>query len=173
MGRDHTISANAKGFVRYYRDPGRNPDKKYIGVVFEQHEQLPRARDAPRRRRLGLNAVVMEKPEIPEGEELAETVLLSGTHADEAKAIETTAPGIKPQLSLRQGFQYRESNWSIGRTAERRGISVEPYDPKNRWAAWRRRAKRKERAIEFAKLKKSTKQNKGKNKKKAGNRQRE
>src|SRR5687768_12904031 len=34
MGRDHTIHAMATGYVKYYRDPARHPDRKYIGVVF-------------------------------------------------------------------------------------------------------------------------------------------
>jgi ribosomal protein L27 len=59
-GRDHTISALEKGFVRYYRDPARHPTRKYIGVVFDQADKLPRPPGSPRRRRLGLVAVPME-----------------------------------------------------------------------------------------------------------------
>lgn len=58
-GRDHTISALEAGFVRYYRDPARHPMRKYIGVVFDQTDKLPRSPGAPRRRRLGLEAVPM------------------------------------------------------------------------------------------------------------------
>ena len=31
MGRDFTIHSMATGYVKYYRDPEKHPDRKYIG----------------------------------------------------------------------------------------------------------------------------------------------
>jgi large subunit ribosomal protein L27 len=80
------------------------------------------------------------------------------------------APGAMPANSLRQGFQYRESNWSIGRIAERKGVQVVPFDKGNRWSRWRRAVTKKKRAREMQKIKKNTKNTKkGNKKKKQGN----
>ncbi|CCC13881.1 hypothetical protein SMACR_07950 [Sordaria macrospora] len=57
MGRDHTIHAAVAGYVKYYRDPARHPDRQYIGVVFNRNDKLPYRQDAPRKRKLGLVAV--------------------------------------------------------------------------------------------------------------------
>lgn len=35
----------------------------------------------------------------------------------------------------------RETNWSIGRIAERKGIKVREFDRSDRWLAWRKRSK--------------------------------
>ncbi|KAH9945884.1 ribosomal L27 protein-domain-containing protein [Epithele typhae] len=42
MGRDHTLYATVPGFVRFYRVPGSRKDTKYIGVVTNKAEKLPR-----------------------------------------------------------------------------------------------------------------------------------
>ena len=57
MGRDHTIHAAVAGYVKYYRDPHRHPDRKYIGVAFNREDKLPYPPGTPRRRKLGLVAV--------------------------------------------------------------------------------------------------------------------
>ncbi|CAK7270228.1 hypothetical protein SEPCBS57363_003999 [Sporothrix epigloea] len=57
LGRDHTIHAAVAGYVKYYRDPQRHPDRKYIGITFERNDTLPHSTSAPRKRRLGLVAV--------------------------------------------------------------------------------------------------------------------
>ena len=138
MGRDHTISALQKGFVRYYRDPDRHPDRKYIGVVFEQYERLPRPANAPRRRRLGMDAVLMKEPE-KENTQLTETITSTQEAAmGGASYGKRVMPGEKPILRLRDNYSYRESNTSIGRTAERAGVKIKEFKPRNRWLAWRK-----------------------------------
>ncbi|CAK7274663.1 hypothetical protein SEPCBS119000_006287 [Sporothrix epigloea] len=57
LGRDHTIHAAVAGYVKYYRDPQRHPDRKYIGITFERNDVLPYSPSAPRKRRLGLVAI--------------------------------------------------------------------------------------------------------------------
>ena len=158
MGRDHTISALVKGYVRYYRDPEKHPSRKYIGVVFEQHETLPRGRNAARRRRLGRDAVVMKAAEVDEGHVFQEEGLLDEI---EGAVVEDIAKGAasrtKPQLTLGDGYQYRESNTEIGRAAERAGIYVKPFKPRNRWLAWRLREARKVRSAEKRSLRRKKK----------------
>jgi large subunit ribosomal protein L27 len=159
MGRDHTISAAAKGYVRYYKDPERHPTRKYIGVVFEQHETLPRGRNAARRRKLNMEAVIMpEVQQETEGEQLQEDALAHEVDASVVSAIaEDAAPGTKPHLTLRDGYQYRESNTSIGRSAEKAGIKIKQYKPNDRWLAWRLRNERRQRAIVHRSLRRKTK----------------
>jgi hypothetical protein len=43
---------------------------------------------------------------------------------------------------------YRESNWEIGRAAERAGVKVKEFKPRDRWEAWRKRNVRKAAAAE-------------------------
>jgi protein phosphatase inhibitor 2 len=57
LGRDHTIHAAVAGYVKYYRDPARHPDRQYIGVVFSKDDKLPYPPNSPRVRRLGMVAV--------------------------------------------------------------------------------------------------------------------
>ena len=53
----------------------------------------------------------------------------------------------KPDTAVRQGYQVRESNWSIGRTVEMEGLGVRDYKPNDRWLAWRKRTEgKKQRA---------------------------
>lgn len=149
MGRDHTISALVKGYVRYYKDPEKNPDRKYIGVVFEQHESLPRGRNSSRRRRLGMDASLMEEPVVSDGTRLLEGVLAEEVDKTLVQSVaDGAAPGSKPQLTLRSAYQYRESNTSIGRTAERANVKVRAWSAKDRWQAWRKRNIRKAKAAE-------------------------
>lgn len=42
MGRDHTIYAMVPGYVRFYKIPGMRKDRKYVGVVLNRGEKLPR-----------------------------------------------------------------------------------------------------------------------------------
>lgn len=64
MGRDHTIHAAVAGYVKYYRDPQRHPDRQYIGVVFNRNDKLPYPQDAPRKRKLGLVAMPRKVEEV-------------------------------------------------------------------------------------------------------------
>jgi len=42
MGRDHTIYAVTPGFVRFFRTKRLRGERKYVGVVLERGERLPR-----------------------------------------------------------------------------------------------------------------------------------
>ena len=154
MGRDHTIFALQKGFVRYYRDPERHKERKYIGVVLEQGMALPRGRNGSRWRRLGMVGVPIEEAEVEEAgaEEAAdgplwkkgeEGVVVAGSQVKGANLL-----GTKPHLELKKNYMYRESNWSIGRAAERAGVKVPEYDPKDRFLAWRKTQARRARNAE-------------------------
>lgn len=193
MGKDHTIFALEKGFVKYYRDPERGRGKKrgsggdggrkFIGVVFERGMSLPRGRGERRRRRLGMEEVVVGVEGEMGGEESGSgdgevDVDVDGGNAMTMKAKTTTLPptktntntatataratvtGFQPRtqaemqtailqqsdLQMRAGYMYRESNWSIGRAAERAGVKFRMYEPKDRFRAWRKTTARKARA---------------------------
>lgn len=162
QGRDHTIHAAQPGYVRYYRDPARHPDRKYIGIVFEKTQQLPAPANAVRRRKLGMLAYQI--PETYAKQESAD--LLTGPQTglpgnadmgtakpstireepNESRGIKTvykTASGeaVDTRLTLRPGYQYRQANWEIGRAAERSKAAqmVKPFVPGDRFAAWRKR----------------------------------
>ena len=122
IGRDHTIFAKEKGYVLYYRDEERHPDRKYIGVVFERGMTLPRARNEARRRRLGLVG------RLRRGEE------------EEEEQRDRAAP-VEPKLG--KGYMYRLGNWEIGRAAERAKVKAPFYRPGNRFAALRKRKARR------------------------------
>ena len=47
------------------------------------------------------------------------------------------------KLTLRPGYMYRESNWEIGRAAERAGVKVKEFKPRDRWTAWKKTTVRK------------------------------
>lgn len=42
MGRDHTIYALVPGFVRFYSKKHMNGERRYVGVVLERGDKLPR-----------------------------------------------------------------------------------------------------------------------------------
>ena len=42
IGRDHTIYALVPGFVRFYKEPGSRKDRKFVGLVLNRGEKLPR-----------------------------------------------------------------------------------------------------------------------------------
>ena len=42
MGRDHTIFALVPGFVRFYSEKWMNGERRYVGVVLNRGEKLPR-----------------------------------------------------------------------------------------------------------------------------------
>ena len=52
------------------------------------------------------------------------------------------------ELKLGDHYNYRESNTSIGRAAERAGVKVRQFVPGDRFLAWRRRNQRKTLAAE-------------------------
>ena len=158
LGRDHTIYATQAGYVRYYLDPERHPDRKYIGICFEKEGKLPTPRNAPTRRKLNRVAV----PRIVEQEAAQPDMTFStGENGTMVASVEAANAESGPQL--RPGYMYREANWKIGRSAEEAGITAKPYNRKNRWLAWRKRLLKAERAAQMKSLKgkKSTKKGKG------------
>lgn len=147
MGRDHTIYATQAGYVRYYADPEKHPERRYIGVVFEKDGQLPHPRNAPSRRKLNMITIPRMDPVAFQSDMVA-SIDENGTQVGSVEAV-NAASG--PQL--RPGYMYREANWQIGRAAEKAGISAMPYDRRNRWLAWRKRQARAERAAQMKSLK--------------------
>ena len=165
----------------YYRgEKGHDPDRKFIGVVFRRGDTLPVPAGKPRVRRLGLlerereiSTVAMinrgtlgSDAAAEEAERLEEGSLIDmqGTLRQQSVEVRKNVP-VLPTLHLKEGYQYRESNWSIGRTAERAGVKVKEFRKKDRFAAWRRRAKAQKEAAEKRELgrgKKGKKANKKK-----------
>lgn len=176
MGRDHTIYATQKGYVKYYKDPFKHPKRRYIGVALERDSILPTPPDAPRRRRLGLLAIPMNE----ESEHLTDNYVLPPTPIGGVNNIGSLPKGmelevngrggqVRPTYTLKDGtvlkmrnnYMFREDNWQIGRTAERSGVKVTPFKKGNRWLAWRKRTAKKARRAEMramTKGKKPTKQ---------------
>lgn len=139
MGRDHTIFAREKGYVTYYKD-GEN-GRKRIGVVFERGMTLPRPAGAARRRRLGLESREMTTMATAGQEGDAE----QGTGWENGRRILTQA--------TKRNNMYRETNYEIGRAAEKAKVPVPIFKPGDRFKAWRLRNARKARAKERGSLK--------------------
>lgn len=139
MGRDHTIFAREKGYVTYYKD-GEN-GKKRIGVVFERGMTLPRGPGSARRRRLGLESREM-------------TTIASVAEEGEGGLMKREESGRRGlgQVSKRN-YMYRETNYEIGRAAEKANVPVPVWKPGDRFKAWRLRTAKRERAREKQALK--------------------
>lgn len=60
----------------------------------------------------------------------------------EAKRKQATGRIPGAQLPLRPDYSYRESNWQIGRAAERAGVTVKKFRTGDRFLAWRKRGAR-------------------------------
>ncbi|KAI9672578.1 MAG: 54S ribosomal protein L2 mitochondrial [Alyxoria varia] len=166
LGRDHTLYALQPGFVKYYRDPQRHPDRHYIGVAFERNQALPSNPFAPRRRKLGMVASPRNMDEVTTSTTAlpskAGTIVArsassttSSTPAkplfrNEREARRRMAAGRIPQeeLLMWPDYSYRESNFAIGRAAERANVKVEEFVPGDRFKAWRKRNERKAKAAE-------------------------
>ncbi|KAM0795675.1 ribosomal L27 protein-domain-containing protein [Usnea florida] len=148
MGRDHTIFAKEKGYVCYYKDPERNSKRKYIGVVFERGMKLPVSRNKPRNRRLGLvgreRELLPEREPRPESEPPPEQP--TSSRRQRKQKVAETEPEWK-NLKLSAGYQYRQTNWYIGRAAERANVKVREYKRGDRFLAWRKRTARREAAM--------------------------
>ncbi|KAL4938583.1 hypothetical protein BDV06DRAFT_200669 [Aspergillus oleicola] len=159
MGRDHTIYATEAGYVRYYLDPERHSERKYIGIVFEKDGKLPLPRNAPTRRRLNRVAV----PVLPVPEAQSDLTVVTGEQT--GTIVGSNAPLDPAANQLRPGYMWREANWQIGRAAEKAGITAKVFDRKNRWLAWRKRQAKRARAAQMRSLKGSKKKSKRKAKK--------
>ena len=174
MGRDHTIFAKEKGYVCFYKDPELNPKRKYIGVVFERGMKLPTPKNKPRIRRLGLvgrereigTLATATPPRVTSGEgdeglEVGGMTEQDGTLRQQDKRTRAKVPE-STQLELRPGYQYRESNWHIGRAAERAQVKVREYRRGDRFLAWRKLNARKARNAERRPLMSRKQKGKGK-----------
>ncbi|KAL9598670.1 MAG: hypothetical protein Q9219_004339 [cf. Caloplaca sp. 3 TL-2023] len=203
MGRDHTIFAREKGYVVFYKDPEQlslgvggagyggggglvkgkrkvREKRRYIGVVRERGEVLPRGKGVPRRRRLGLEAREMStlsasraKGKDEEDGGFGE----STTASDQIPAVEAVGGAVmrgatkearsrvpeKKALEIRPGYMFREANWQIGRVEPKKGKKVRVYQKGDRFLAWRKRTRRLKLAAEKRMLR-------GKGKKRAGGR---
>ena len=129
--------------MRYYLDPERHPDRRYIGVCFDKDGKLPTPRNAPTRRKLNMIAVPRVTAGEPEGADSAENDPNKG-------------------LKMRPGYMFREMNWEIGRAPDRAGIVVPKFNRKNRWLAWRKRQARSARAAEVKSIRNQRKGSKKK-----------
>lgn len=147
MGRDHTIYALEAGFVKFYKDPERHPDRQYIGVAFNKEDKLPSPRNAPTKRRLNMVAV----PRQVQNETEARTVALNEN--DTTMKVKLVA-SKSASLPLRPGYQYREPNWEIGRAAEKARIRVKEWRRKDRWTAWRKKTEKIKRIAQMREMKK-------------------
>ncbi|CAI6308316.1 unnamed protein product [Periconia digitata] len=149
FGRDHCIFATETGYVRYYRDPLKHPDRQYIGVALNKEDTLPYPRNAPRKRRLNLVAV-------PRNVALDTEAAVSGLPADLAgpEGIRRVQQDKKSStnLTLRTKYAYARTNWEIGRAAERANVRVKKFVPGDRWTAWKKSRARIQKNEEQRKL---------------------
>ncbi|QPH04067.1 hypothetical protein C2857_000708 [Epichloe festucae Fl1] len=137
MGRDHTIHSMATGYVKYYRDPSRHPDRKYIGVVFDKADTLPYPQHAERKRRLNMTAF----PIRPAAEKPA---LSPSGIPFEVTRVEAGEPDRL--LKLRSDYSYREDNWRIGRLVKTTELRTKRFRTRKQW--FRHRRWRRERELE-------------------------
>lgn len=67
MGRDHTLYATIPGYVRFYKEQRLTSQRKYVGIVVNREEKLPRDEASLGRSRffdfVDLNA--LEKQRLP------------------------------------------------------------------------------------------------------------
>jgi large subunit ribosomal protein L27 len=178
LGRDHTIFATASGYVKYYRNPRLDPKKRYIGVVFEKTMMLPTPTNAARRRKLGMVAVPRQDIEAGLGDETevrtsidakledggmppmsadsdksmsitqAPSQTKAGVRAARARTLTGRPPTSTLTMSPGNQYSFRESNYSIGRAAERAGLQVKQFEKGDRFLAWRKKEVRKARNAE-------------------------
>lgn len=94
-------------------------------------------------------ATKMEPPVVEDEDPLSAAVELLDTGVQGVVKERRGEEGRN--LTLKPGYMYRESNWEIGRAAERAGVSVREFKPRDRWTAWKkkitRRARRKEKGM--------------------------
>ncbi|OAQ75784.1 50S ribosomal protein L27 [Purpureocillium lilacinum] len=164
MGRDHTIHSMATGYVKYYRDPARHPDRKYIGVVFDKADVLPYPAHAERRRRLGMTAhairaaeerpalsasgIPFEVRRLGEGASASTENNTTTTNKGKGKGAAAAAQQGEPErlLRLRDDYSYREDNWRIGRLVRTTGLRTTRFRTRKQW--FRHRRWRRERELE-------------------------
>lgn len=73
---------------------------------------------------------------------------LSKREVKEASRKKASGRVSGAELAMRPGYAYRESNFSIGKTAERAGVRAKMFEKGDRFLAWRRKNVRKARNAE-------------------------
>ena len=137
MGRDHTIHAMVTGYVVYYRDPAKHPERRYIGVVFDKDDKLPYARNAERKRRLSMTThAIRAAPARPE--------LSPSGIPYEVRRVQEGEPDRL--LRLRDDYSYREDNWRIGQLVRTSKVSTKKFSTRKKY--FRVRRWRRERELE-------------------------
>ena len=136
IGRDHTIHSAIHGYVKYYRDPAKHPDRQFIGVTHEREETLPYPVHGVRRRKLNMIAIpVKETSKAPliNASGIPRRVIrtdeaIQGTGKD-GKPLRTLPEQLRTRvLNLQDNYSYAESNTGIGKLM-----------PKVSFANWRSR----------------------------------
>lgn len=182
MGRDHTIFAKEKGYVTYYKDEEKHPDRKYIGIVFERNMTLPRGRNEARRRRLGLvgrerQMGTLARDDVGEVVERAETPIAAAATLERGvKTVVTKTMLSDPTVATsvppasKKGYMYRPSNWEIGRAAEKVKVTVPIFRKGNRFEALKKRKAKRAAWLEKNVMlgRKGKGKGKGKQKRKGG-----
>lgn len=69
MGRDHTLYATVPGYVRFYKEKWMRGERKFVGVVLNRGEKLPRDEQALGRSRffsfVNLNSPMTDTSQSP------------------------------------------------------------------------------------------------------------
>ncbi|KAI0123426.1 ribosomal protein L27 [Xylariales sp. AK1849] len=112
MGRDHTIFAMATGYVKYYKDPAKHPDRQYIGVVYNKEDKLPYGVHAMRKRKLNMVAATITPPTV------VPAISASGIPNEVVRVGFGRAPHPRDEriykLQKDGSYSYREENWRLG-----------------------------------------------------------
>lgn len=88
--------------------------------------------------------------QIPVSQTPAAAATISKAAAKELKRRTASALPSPASLSMMPGnhYSYRESNYSLGRAAERAGVDVKQFERGDRFLAWRKKGARKARNAE-------------------------
>jgi large subunit ribosomal protein L27 len=66
IGRDHTLYATVPGFVRFYKQKWMRGERKFVGIVLNRGEKLPRDEETLGRSRffglVNVNSSMMDTP---------------------------------------------------------------------------------------------------------------
>lgn len=153
FGRDHCIFATESGYVRYYRDPLKHPKRQYIGVALHKDDSLPYPQNAARRRRLNMIPVVHEsQPDTLESQTVVADLQAGDGTGSETSIRQTPRDKTSHNLVMGKGYSYRQSNWEIGRAAEKANVQVKEWFRSDRWTAWRKSAARRKANAEKKRL---------------------
>ena len=173
MGRDHTLFALETGYVKYYKNPQLHSKRRYVGVVFDRSQTLPSSPTAPRRRKLNMIAVPRREDPVEPAMNQDAVGIVDNLDNSVEPILSTSRAARRPgrgdsDSKMRPDYSYRESNWQIGRAAEKGGVKVRQFVPGDRFKAWRQRNIRKAKAAEQRALSKSKKKTSKKTSKRKG-----